>query len=220
MTHRTAALGLLISMMLASAFAVAQPGSVSFNGSLGQKAALLLIDGEPRTVAVGNVVAGVKLISLEDNRANVEYGGRRHVLMLGASPGRVGEATPAPFSGRQIVLSAGPGGHFTTNGAINGQATQFLVDTGATSISISQVEAERMGLRFREGRRLMTQTANGAVPAYQVQLGSVRVGDVEVRNVDAIVIPGQMSHVLLGNSYLNRFQMRRDNESLSLELRY
>ena len=220
MTHRTAALGLLISMMLTSTFAVAQPGSVSFNGSLGQKAALLLIDGEPRTVAVGNVVAGVKLISLEDNRANVEYGGRRHVLMLGASPGRVGEATPAPFSGRQIVLSAGPGGHFTTNGAINGQATQFLVDTGATSISISQVEAERMGLRFREGRRLMTQTANGAVPAYQVQLASVRVGDVEVRNVDAIVIPGQMSHVLLGNSYLNRFQMRRDNESLTLELRY
>ena len=220
MTHRAAALSLLISMMLASTFAVAEPGSVSFNGSLGQKAALLLIDGEPRTVAVGNVVAGVKLISLEDNRANVEYGGRRHVLMLGASPGRVGEATPAPFSGRQIVLSAGPGGHFTTNGAINGQATQFLVDTGATSISISQVEAERMGLRFREGRRLMTQTANGAVPAYQVQLASVRVGDVEVRNVDAIVIPGQMSHVLLGNSYLNRFQMRRDNESLSLELRY
>ena len=220
MTHRAAALSLLISMMLASTFAVAQPGSVSFNGSLGQKAALLLIDGEPRTVAVGNVVAGVKLISLEDNRANVEYGGRRHVLMLGASPGRVGEATPAPFSGRQIVLSAGPGGHFTTNGAINGQATQFLVDTGATSISISQVEAERMGLRFREGRRLMTQTANGAVPAYQVQLASVRVGDVEVRNVDAIVIPGQMSHVLLGNSYLNRFQMRRDNESLTLELRY
>lgn len=220
MTHRAAALGLLISMMLTSTFAVAQPGSVSFNGSLGQKAALLLIDGEPRTVAVGNVVAGVKLISLEDNRANVEYGGRRHVLMLGASPGRVGEATPAPFSGRQIVLSAGPGGHFTTNGAINGQSTQFLVDTGATSISISQVEAERMGLRFREGRRLMTQTANGAVPAYQVQLASVRVGDVEVRNVDAIVIPGQMSHVLLGNSYLNRFQMRRDNESLTLELRY
>ena len=220
MTHRAAALSLLISMMLGSTFAVAQPGSVSFNGSLGQKAALLLIDGEPRTVAVGNVVAGVKLISLEDNRASVEYGGRRHVLMLGASPGRVGEATPAPFSGRQIVLSAGPGGHFTTNGAINGQATQFLVDTGATSISISQVEAERMGLRFREGRRLMTQTANGAVPAYQVQLASVRVGDVEVRNVDAIVIPGQMSHVLLGNSYLNRFQMRRDNESLSLELRY
>jgi aspartyl protease family protein len=217
MTCRAAvALAFLTGSMLATA----QPSSVSFNGSLGQKAALLLIDGEPRTVVVGNMVAGVRLISLDDNRANVEFGGRRHLLTLGASPGRVGDATPAPFSGRQIVLNAGPGGHFTTGGAINGQATQFLVDTGATSISISQIEAERMGLRYREGRRVMTQTANGAVPAYQVQLASVRVGEVEVRNVDAIVIPAQMSHVLLGNSYLTRFQMRRDNEILTLELRY
>ncbi len=221
MNHRAAAaLGLFTSLLLVNPLAAAQPSSVSFNGSLGQKAALLLIDGEPRTVVVGNMVGGVRLISLSENYANVEYGGRRHQLTLGASPGRVGEATPAPFSGRQIVLSAGPGGHFTTGGSINGQTTQFLVDTGATSISISQIEAERMGLRFREGRRLMTQTANGAVPAYQVQLASVRIGEVEVRNVDAIVIPGQMSHVLLGNSFLTRFQMRRDNEILTLELRY
>ena len=212
--------GMLISLMLASVPAAAQPSSVSFNGSLGRKAALLLIDGEPRTVAVGQVVSGVRLISLDDNRANVEFGGRRQLLTLGASPGRVGDTTPAPFTGRQIVLSAGPGGHFTTGGTINGQTTQFLVDTGATNISISQIEAERMGLRYREGRRLMTQTANGAVPAYQVQLDSVRIGEVEVRNVEAIIIPGQMSHVLLGNSFLTRFQMRRDNEILTLDLRY
>ena len=221
MNHRAAAApGWFTCLMLASTLAAAQPSSVSFNGSLGQKAALLLIDGEARTVLVGNVVGGVRLISLNDNQAHVEFGGRRHLLMLGASPGRVGEATPAPFSGRQIVLSAGVGGHFTTGGSINGQATQFLVDTGATSISISQIEAERMGLRYRDGSRLMTQTANGVVPAYQVQLANVRVGEVEVRNVEAIVIPGQMSHVLLGNSYLTRFQMRRDNEILTLDLRY
>jgi len=207
--------------LLLSALAAAQPPAVvSFNGSLGQKAALLLIDGEPRTVVVGNVVAGVKLLSMEDNRAVIEIAGKRQTLLLGASPGRVGEATPAPFSGRQIVLSSGPGGHFTADGSINGQTTQFLVDTGATSISISQIEAERMNLRYRDGRRIMTQTANGAVPAFQLQLASVRIGEVEVRNVDAIVIPGQMSHVLLGNSFLTRFQMRRDNDTLTLNLRY
>lgn len=218
--HAATALALLTTLVLGAEAAPGQPTSVSFNGSLGQKAALLLIDGEARTVVVGQVAAGVRLISLEDNRATVEFGGRRQLLTLGASPGRIGEATAAPFSGRQIVLSAGPGGHFTTGGAINGQTTQFLIDTGATTISISQVEAERIGLRFREGRRLMTQTANGAVPAYQVQLATVRVGEVEIRNVEAIVIPGQMSHVLLGNSYLSRFQMRRENEILTLELRY
>ena len=211
-----------LAATLAATLAVAQvgPSSVSFNGSLGSKAALLLIDGEPRTVSVGSAVGGVKLLSLEDNRAVVEFAGRRQTLVMGASPGRVGEATPAPFSGRQLVLSSGPGGHFTSTGSINGQTTQLLVDTGATSVSISQIEAERISLRFRDGRRIMTQTANGAVPAFQIQLASVRIGEVEVRNVDAIVIPGQMSHVLLGNSFLTRFQMRRDNEILTLDLRY
>ena len=64
------------------------------------------------------------------------------------------------------MLSSGPGGHFTAGGSINGQSTQFLVDTGATSVAIGQSDAERMGLRFREGRRVMTQTANGTVPAH------------------------------------------------------
>ena len=114
----------------------------------------------------------------------------------------------------------GPGGHYTTIGTINGQVTSFLVDTGATSVSISQIEAEKLGLRYLYGKRIVTQTANGLVPAYQFQLTSVRIGDVEVRDVEAIVIPGVMSHVLLGNSFLNRFGMRRDNEVMTLELRY
>ena len=63
-------------------------------------------------------------------------------------------------------------------------------------------------------------TANGVVPAYQIQLGTIRIGDVEVRDVEAIVIPGTISHVLLGNSFLNRFQMRRENDVMTLELRY
>jgi aspartyl protease family protein len=105
-------------------------------------------------------------------------------------------------------------------GLINGRSTQLLVDTGATAVSISQIEADKLGLRYLNGRRLITQTANGAVPAYLIMLASVRIGEIEVREVEAIVIPGQMSHVLLGNSFLNRFQMRRENEVMTLELRY
>jgi aspartyl protease family protein len=216
---RPVALTLCITGLLATAQASAAP-LVSFNGSLGSKAALLLIDGEARTVPVGQSVAGVRLVSLDEDRVVVEVDGRRQTLVLGASPGRIGAAGPAPNAGRQIVLSSGSGGHFTANGSINGQTTQFLVDTGATSIAISQVEAERMNLRFRDGRRVMTQTANGVAPAHQIHLNSVRIGDVEVRNVEAIVIPGVMSHVLLGNSFLTRFQMRRDNDVLTLDLRY
>ena len=58
------------------------------------------------------------------------------------------------------------------------------------------------------------------MPAYQIQLASLRIGEVEVRNVEAIVIPGLLGHVLLGNSFLDRFQMRRENDVMTLELRY
>jgi aspartyl protease family protein len=212
-----------VCLVLCLGFAAAAqpqgPAQVQLNGMLGSRAALLLIDGEPRTLEVGASVKGVRLISLEDQRATVEIGGRRQTLVLGASPGRVvTEAGPA--RPRQIVLAMGPGGHYTTEGTINGHSTSFLVDTGATSISIGQVEAEKLGLRYLYGKRVVTQTANGVVPAYMIELPSVRIGDIEVRDVEAIVIPGLMSHVLLGNSFLNRFQMRRDSEQMTLELRY
>ena len=211
----------LLALLLAALPATAAWGQVvSFNGSLGSKAALLLIDGEPRTVNVGQQVRGVMLVSMNGGTAVIEIAGRRQSLQLGASPGRVGDGTTSMSSGRQIVLSSGSGGHFTTTGSINGHTTAFLVDTGATLIALSQAEAERLNLPYRDGRRTSTQTANGVVPAMMLTLASVRIGDVEVRNVDAIVVPGQMSYVLLGNSFLGRFQMRRDNDVMTLELRY
>lgn len=209
-----------LALLLACGMAWGQaqpPAQVQLNGMLGARSALLLIDGEPRTLEVGAAAKGVKLIALEDSKAVVEYGGRRYTLALGASPGRIVTPVPPP---RQIILPMGPGGHYTTMGMINGQVTSFLVDTGATSVSISQVEAEKLGLRYMYGKRIVTQTANGVVPAYQLQLATVRIGDVEVRDVEAIVIPGLMSHVLLGNSFLNRFQMRRENDVMTLELRF
>jgi len=191
---------------------------VQLNGMLGSRWAMLMIDGEARTIEVGNTIKGVKLVGLEDGRAVVEVAGRRQTLVLGAAPARVvpgGTALP-----RQIVLPMGEGGHYVSVGTINGKITSFLVDTGATSVSISQIEADRLGLRYAQGKRVVTQTANGVVPAFVIELASIRVGEVEVRDVTAIVIPGQMSHVLLGNSFLNRFQMRRENDVMTLELRY
>jgi aspartyl protease family protein len=209
---RFAPLSLLVGLSLAAA--QPQPAQVQLNGMLGARSALLLIDGEPRILEIGAVAKGVRLIALEDGRAVVEYGGRRLSLTLGAAPGRVVAPTPAPP--RQIVLPVGAGGHYTTIGTINGQVTSFLVDTGSTSVAISQIEAEKLGLRYQYGKRIVTHTANGIVPAYQLQLASVRIGDIEVRDVEAIVIPGLMSHVLLGNSFLSRFQLTRENDVMRL----
>lgn len=204
---------------LAGAQAQEAPTQVQLNGLLGSKAALLIIDGEPRTLQAGSSVKGVKLVSIEEQQAVVEFGGRRHTLTMGAAPGNWGGSPNAPVA-RSIVLSVGEGGHFTATGTINGQTTQFLVDTGATNVALSQIEADRLGLRYTQGKRIVTQTANGLVPAHVFQIASLRIGQVEVRNVEAVVMPASMSHVLLGNSFLSRFQMRRENDILTLEPRY
>ena len=192
--------------------------SVSMGGSLGTKA-LLVIDGAPRSVAVGSTVQGVRLVAVNGGEAVVEVQGKRVVLPIGASPVDLGGAASAG-NGTRIVLSAESGGHFFAPGAINGKAVRFLVDTGATNIAIGQADAERLGIDYRSGRRSYSLTANGPVAAHQVSLGSVRVGDVTVYNVDATVLPAPMSHVLLGNSFLTRFQMKRENDLLTLDKRY
>lgn len=191
--------------------------SVSMSGRLGDKA-LLVIDGSPRTVAVGSTVGGVKLLSVTADASVVELRGQRHTLPLGGTPVNLGGAMGGE-SGSRIVLTAGPGGHFVTTGSINGRSVQFVVDTGATSIAIGQSEAERIGLKYREGARGMASTANGLVPTYRVNLTAVRVGEVTVHGVDALVVQSSMPYVLLGNSFLTRFQMKRENDVMTLERR-
>lgn len=196
-------------------WASASAQTVSLSGSLGGKA-LLLIDGTPRTLAVGQSAQGVKLVAVSGSEATVEVGGRRVNLPLGQAQVNLGGAASAG-TGAQIVLTAGSGGHFVTQGSINGRAVSFIVDTGATNVALSQALAEQIGLKYRDGQRSMGQTANGPVVAYRVLLDSVRIGDVQVYNVEAAVLPASMQQVLLGNSFLTRFQMKRENDKLTLD---
>jgi len=205
------------ALALAAAGAAAQAQTVSMSGSLGDKA-LLVIDGMPRTVATGSTVQGVKLIRVSNNEALVEVAGQRRTLALGGQVNVGG--TDSPGGGTIIVLSADSGGHFWTNGTINGKSVRFVVDTGATNVSMSQSQAERLGIDYRSGQRGVSNTANGQVQTYRVPLTSVRVGEVETYNVAATIVPMPMDYVLLGNSFLTRFQMKRENDTLTLVKRY
>jgi aspartyl protease family protein len=150
----------------------------------------------------------------------VEIAGKRHTLRVGEAPASVGGNGGGPAHGSRIVMNAESGGHFFANGAINGQAVRFLVDTGATAVSIGVPEAERIGLKYKDGELARSSTANGVITSWKVKLSSVRVGDVEVHDVDASVVPAGMPFVLLGNSFLGRFQMKRENDQMVLERRY
>ena len=205
-----------VAALLCAAGAAAQ--TVSMGGSLGSNA-LLVIDGKPRSVAVGATVEGIRLVSVTGNDAVVEIKGKRVLLRLGDAQVNLG-GKASEGGGKQIVLTAQSGGHFHANGAINGQSVRFMVDTGATMVSMDKYEAERLGLDYKNGRRGTTRTANGDTTVYATKLASVRIGDVLVYNVDALVSPAPMPYILLGNSFLTRFQMKRENDVMTLDLRY
>jgi len=208
----------LLAVSLALATGIAGAQTVSLQGTLGSKALLVVNGSAPRAVGAGETFNGVKVLSTSGDQAVVEMSGQRQTLRVGDTPMAVG-ATDAP-KGNRIVLSAVSGGHFVSQGAINGRAVQFIVDTGATLVSMGVEDAQRLGIDYRRGQLARSDTANGAITVYKVKLSSVRVGDVEVYDVDAIVMPAGTNQILLGNSFLSRFQMTRLNDQMVLERRY
>ncbi|WP_413861244.1 TIGR02281 family clan AA aspartic protease [Candidatus Aalborgicola defluviihabitans] len=199
---------------------VAQAQTVGLSGMLGGKA-LIIVDGAtPKTVAAGDSYKGVKIVSTQGDQAVVEISGKQHTLRVGDAPASVGAGSGVGDSGNRIVLTAGSGGHFFTLGQINGKSVQMVVDTGATAVSLSVQDAQRLGIAYQSGQPMRVSTANGVVPAWVIKLSSVRVGDVSVHGVDAVVSAGSMPYVLLGNTFLTHFQMTRANDQMVLEKRY
>ena len=210
---------LLAAGWMAAAAVSAAAQSVAMTGSMGSKALLVIDGGAPKALAAGDSHRGVKVVAVRADQVTVEVAGKRQTIDLGGAPVSIGGGGGGA-GGTQIVLTATSGGHFTTSGSINGRATQFLVDTGATSVAMSADEARRMGINYEQGERSVGSTANGVVPIWRVTLKSLRIQDVEVYGVEAVVLPAGMPHVLLGNSFLTRFQMKRENDVMTLTRRY
>ena len=211
-----------LGALLTGACAAAHAQSITLTGSIGSRAILMVGGGAPRTLAPGETVQGVKLISMHGDQAVVESGGQRLTLRMDSpvSIGGSGSGGSGGAGGMRIVLPADSRGHFMTQGTINGRTVSFMLDTGATAVAMSVADAQRIGLDYSKGQPAQVNTANGVAPAWRVKLASVRVGDVEVYDVDGVVSPQAMPFVLLGNSFINRFSMRRDADQMVLEKRF
>jgi len=208
----------LIPALLVAACGFAHAQSVMLTGTIGSRAILIVNGAAPKTVAVGETFQGVKLVALQGDQATVEAGGKRVSLRMD-TPISIGGGG-AGAGGTRIVLPVSSGGHFMTQGAINGRAVSFMLDTGATSVAMSEADAQRIGLDYTKGQPVRMNTANGVAQGYRVRLNSVRIGDVEVFDVDGIVSQQPMPYILLGNSFISRFSMRRDADQMVLEKRY
>lgn len=209
---------LTVAMLLGIGFPATAADQIVVVG-LFKDRAVLEIDGTRRVLAAGErSPEGVLLVSADSDEAILEVDGERRRLALGTHIG--GQfSTPEPKAAVQIWPD--PTGMYTVSGSINGFAVDFLVDTGATTIAMNGVQARRLGLDYKldsiEGR---THTASGEVTAYYLTLDRVRIGEIELRDVQAAVIDGEFPReVLLGNSFLNRLEMQRQGQMLELRLR-
>jgi len=119
-----------------------------------------------------------------------------------------------------VTLTADPSGHFLTVGTINGVPVRLLVDTGATFISMGMADAVKANVDYKKGEPGVSMTANGPAKVWRVKLNSVRVGDVLLNEVDAVVHESSLPVVLLGMSFLNRMEMKRDGQTMTLKKRF
>lgn len=195
---------------------IACGADVGLAGLFPGKALLTINGGAPRIVAVGATSSeGVKVVAIEGETATIEVDGKKRVL-------RVGQNVAVQASGAgpaRVILTADSRGHFLANGSINGTSVRFMVDTGASLVSIGAGDARRMGIDPGKGVRGVSNTANGRVVVSLVKLNSVRIGDIELHNVDGSVHQNDMP-ALLGMSFLNRMEMQRNGDSMTLIKRY
>jgi aspartyl protease family protein len=206
-------IGLCLLLASASAFGA----EVALIGVIGDKAAVLAVDGgDPKTVKVGQSWSGITVLSVGKDRAFVEIDGKRRTLQRG--PHYRGSA---PADRREAVtIAADPRGHFFADGTVNGSHVRFIVDTGATSVVLPGPDASRLGIDFKKGRLAMMSTANGPTPAYSVLLDRVRVGTIELANVEAQVVEQGLPIALLGMTFLNRVDMKREGGAMTLTRRF
>lgn len=194
---------------------------IELAGVFGSKAVLIIDGAAPVTLAIGQSRDGVRLVDVGAGMATVEVAGRRQQLVMGAAPVRMGESGSGAGTGDgSVSLPADAKGHHFAQGSINGISMRFLVDTGASMVSIGMADARRAGIDLKRAKPALTQTASGTSRVWQVRLDQVRIGDVTLHGVDGLVHENDLPFVLLGMSFLSRMDMQREGSRLILRKRY
>jgi aspartyl protease family protein len=209
---------LLALLLLALAVpGAAQQVELNVVGLSEGRAVIVDAKGRPKVYRDGDTLPnGARLVRASPESAVVELNGKRSTLRMGT---QVSTATPTSSGGR-VVLTADGRGHFETIGTINGATVRFLVDTGASMVSMGIDDARRIGINYLKGETGLTNTANGVARVYRVKLDAVKIGDITVNGVDGLVHENSMPFVLLGMTFLNRLEMYRAGDTLTLVKRF
>lgn len=180
--------------------------------------AMLEINGAQKLLKVGQRSdEGVLLVEANSKFAVIEVEGKRRQLKLSR---QIGTQFVQPDKA-EVRLPSRSGGHYWATGRINGRAVEMMVDTGATSIALSSDQAKALGLRYQKSTPGNVSTASGVAKAWPVMLDSVSVGAIKLHKVEAVVIDGSFpAMILLGNSFLKRVDLEREQGVMVLKARY
>ena len=213
---KTTLLATLMCLLSWQAHAADPATNISVVGLFPGKAVLVIDGGAPKTYSVGNTItAGITLVDVDQTTATVASNGKKQRIEIGGHVNRI-----APSGSSSVTLQADAQGHFLVQVQINGGSMRMLVDTGASMIALSASDAKRLGIDYRKGRQTYVNTANGTIPAYHVVLNTVKVGDIVLNQVDALVQENELGFALLGMSFLKRTEMRREGEQMMLTKRF
>ena len=210
----------IVALCTASLWGTARAADINLIGIFGSKATLMIDGGKPRTVSAGETTPEqIRMISIGADSAVIEIDGKRETLRMGNQ--RISAARKDGGAGK-VVLTGDARGHYVTTAVVNGVSMQFLVDTGASVVTISSDNAKRARISYTSAPKSLMQTANGVVVAYRVTLDTVSVGGITLNQVEGVVMEGNAlgSHGLLGMSFLSRMDMKREGESMTLTKRF
>ncbi len=142
-----------------------------------------------------------------------------YAALTGIVRSRQAQVLPVLTAPGELQVPRGADGHFHILGSINGVPVRFLVDTGASLVTVSESFARRAGLQG--GTPIVFQTANGALSGRVVGGAHVEAGGLALGNVRVGVgLAGTPDDVaLLGQSFLSRFDLMVDRAGLRLRSR-
>jgi len=189
---------------------------IYFNGSLAGNKVVIKVNGSNRILARGQTSKeGIKVISFNRNEVLVRVHGKRYRYKKRSKKGiALNDEVIIPFTDAPAIGISG----YYVDGFINGKKAGFQVDTGATDVALTLRDARHLNIRLHKKDRIEIGLAGGIKgEGWRTTLDSVRLGDIEIKNVPAIVIKSRQNvNVLLGMSFLKELEISQSKDKMIL----
>lgn len=205
--------GALLGMALVLPVSVLGEGDLAVVG-LFKDQAVVRYEQALYTLKVGQRhESGLQLQAVESGGARITYQNETRLYPIVRDFSRGYQAPKQTLA----TLRMNELGQYVTPGSINGQGVSFQLDTGANVVALSQTEADRLGLDYLEAEQAVADTAQGRVNIWRLSLNKVKIGELELSNVQGAIVEGRYpTYILLGMSFLSRVKMQEDQGVITL----